>query len=92
MLSDEEARELLSVHAYIHEYSPTCNKKHLVRMIAAGQGVLDRRYYGDGRFCKRETKDICGFGNTFGEAAAEALYLKKVSEMEFRREHGLKAA
>jgi hypothetical protein len=61
-------QKLLMVTFSVH-HNPNCAKPFQVRLIGKGMAVLDN-------LPVRHTKDICGYGMTFEEAAKEA-WLKK---------------
>lgn len=58
--------EELNKLTYKHEHSPNCLSPHLVRLVRPGAGKLDDLHH-------FVTGDVCGYGNTFAEAAADAL-------------------
>jgi hypothetical protein len=54
---------------YEVQHSPNCKEPFLVRLIARGNAILDRKPH-------QQTKDICGYGKTLRQAAEKALKKK----------------
>jgi hypothetical protein len=57
-----------SQYTYVTEHSPNCPSPYMVRMVgrANGQGVIDKLH-------PLVSNDAIGYGQTFEEAAGEAL-------------------
>ena len=66
-----DAIETLSQMTYVVEHSPNCSLRFLVRLAGKGAGQIDKKPV-------KQTEDILGYGQTFEEAAFEALRKKGV--------------
>lgn len=53
-------------YTYVTEHSPNCLTPYMVRMVGKGKGMIDK-------LPPSESKDAIGYGQTFEEAASNAL-------------------
>lgn len=67
-MEDDDILAAMAKQTYRVEHSPLCPAPYLVRLV--GGGIID----GLG---PKQTKDICGYGKTFVEAASKALREKE---------------
>jgi len=62
----------MSRMTYVVEHNPNCPSPFLVRLVGVGKGILDK-------LPSRTTRDVLGYGQTFEDAAKEALAMKQAA-------------
>jgi len=69
---------MLEQQTHVIEYSPNCRMRYLVRLVAPGEGYIDKLPSG-------KTKDALGWGRTLKEAASRAFKRLETLRKKFQK-------